>query len=88
MLTLYRAALHLRRRAARARRRARCAGSTWAPDVVAFDRHPGFTCVVNTWADALPLPGGELLLASDPVFDGGELPTDTAAWLRTPLASS
>jgi alpha-glucosidase len=52
--------------------------------VVAFARDPRFLCVVNTGAEPLPLPWGELLLASDPVFDGGELPTDTAAWLRTP----
>jgi alpha-glucosidase len=86
MLTLYRQALHLRRELP-----ALGAGTGqdvhWVdmgPDVVAFARDPHFLCVVNTGAEPLPLPWGELLLASDPVFDGGELPIDTAAWLRTP----
>ena len=86
MLTLYRQALHLRRELP-----ALGAGTgrdvRWldmGTHVVAFAREPRFLCVVNTGAESLPLPWGELLLASDPVFDGGELPTDTAAWLRTP----
>lgn len=49
-------------------------------DVIAFDR-PGLRCVVNFGAP-IPMPAGELLLASVQV-DGDLLPTDAAVWLRT-----
>ena len=86
MLTLYRRALQQRRELP-------ALGAGTARDVhwvdmgahvVAFTRDPRFMCVLNVGPEPLPLPYGELLLASDPVFDGGELPQDTAAWLRTP----
>jgi alpha-glucosidase len=58
----------------------------WLPDrpagVLAFERSPGFTCVVNLSAGAVPLPPGELLLASGPLAEE-RLPPDTAAWLRS-----
>jgi alpha-glucosidase len=86
MLTLYRRALQQRRELP-----ALGAGTArdvhWVDmgaDVVAFTRDPRFMCVLNVGAEPLPLPYGEVLLASDPVFDGGELPQDTAAWLGTP----
>ena len=73
--------------AARTRRRARpatCAGSTWARTSSRSPATRG-SCACSTWAPSrCQLPRGEVLLASDPVFDGGELPQDTAAWLRTP----
>ena len=53
---------------------------TWldlGADVIAFDR-PGLRCVVN-FGDPVPMPDGEVLLASGPV--GAELPGDTAVWL-------
>jgi len=53
-------------------------------DVVAFSRKPGFTCVVNVSTGTVPLPWGEVLLASDPMPGGEELPPDAAVWLRTP----
>jgi alpha-glucosidase len=40
----------------------------------------GLICALNTSDDAVPLPPGELLLASSPLVDGA-LPTDAAAWL-------
>jgi alpha-glucosidase len=40
----------------------------------------GLTCALNTGAAPMPLPPGELLLASAPV-SGGMLPANTAAWL-------
>jgi alpha-glucosidase len=55
------------------------------PDVVAFERDPGFTCVVNTGTTPVTLPPGEILLASGPLGpdrDGrATLPGDSAVWL-------
>jgi alpha-glucosidase len=48
-------------------------------DVLAFRRGP-LTVVLNCGPTPVPLPAGELLLASGPVH--GTLPADTAAWLR------
>jgi len=53
-------------------------------DALAFARDPGFACWVNLGDAPLALPSGaRLLLASGPLTDAGELPADTAAWLRT-----
>ncbi len=52
-------------------------------DVLAFRTTPGVTLVLNTSAAAVPLPPGDLLLASG-VVDGAALPPDTAAWLTSP----
>lgn len=82
VLSLYRAALHLRRRTPDLHDE----GLTWLEtgrDVLGFERGAGFRCLVNLSAAALPLaPYGELLLASGPTA-GDLLPPDTAAWLRT-----
>jgi len=83
MLSLYRSAL--RHRAALT---AMADGTmTWlrtAGDVLAFERGPGFFCVVNAGEHPAALPaavtGARLLLASDPLTDDGTLPPDTAAW--------
>ena len=77
MLSLYRAALRLRReRVAEEPLRWLDLGA----DVLAFDRGAGFRCVVNLSARPVPLGGlGELLLTSEDV--GAGLPPDTAAWL-------
>jgi alpha-glucosidase len=81
MLTLYREALRLRR----AQPELGDGPMSWLPaepGVLAFTRgEGGFACVVNLSDAPTPLPAGELLLASDPVVDG-QLPPDTAAWLR------
>jgi alpha-glucosidase len=57
---------------------------TWrsAPgdEVLVFDRDPGFACVVNLSASAVPVDG-EVLLASGPLDGDGALPPDTTAWL-------
>jgi alpha-glucosidase len=45
-----------------------------------FARDGGLICALNTGDRPMPLPAGELLLASGPVSDG-HLPPDTAAWL-------
>jgi alpha-glucosidase len=81
MLTLYREALRLRP----AQPELGDGSMTWLPaepGVLAFARGDGgFACVVNLSDAPTALPAGELLLASDPVVDG-QLPPDTAAWLR------
>jgi alpha-glucosidase len=81
MLTLYREALRLRG----AQPELGDGSMTWLPaepGVLAFARGDGgFACVVNLSDAPTALPAGELLLASDPVVDG-QLPPDTAAWLR------
>jgi alpha-glucosidase len=61
-----------------------------APDTVAFAREPGFVCVVNTGTEPIPLPDGEVLIASAQLDSGDQarpagrrtLPCDTAVWLR------
>jgi alpha-glucosidase len=74
MLELFRSAIRLRPR-----------GETFAwrdgPDgTMIFDRGD-LTCLVNVSAPELPLPEGEVVLASDPDVTTS-LPTDTAAWIR------
>ncbi|MFG1702125.1 alpha-amylase family glycosyl hydrolase [Nonomuraea sp. M3C6] len=80
MLSLYRAALAMRRDVL-----ARLPQTlTWlavAPGVVAFTRGD-FACVVNFTGEPVPLPAhSEVLLASVPVVDA-LLPSDACAWLR------
>ncbi len=81
MLSLYRRALACRH----SRDELGDAPMTWlesAPEVLAFQRGPTFACVVNLGAQPAPLPAhNEILVASGPLADG-QLPTDTAVWLR------
>ncbi|HYG94018.1 MAG TPA: glycoside hydrolase family 13 protein [Nocardioides sp.] len=44
-------------------------------------RRGELTVLLNAGSDPVPLPAGEVLIASGPV-EGGQLPPDTAAWLR------
>jgi len=56
---------------------------TWSPSpsgVLSFTREPGFACVVNLSARPCELPGGRVLVSSEPVT-GGLLPPDAAVWL-------
>ncbi|WP_152360776.1 glycoside hydrolase family 13 protein [Microlunatus speluncae] len=83
MLTLYREALRLRRD-----HPALGDGTlTWLPappDVLAFSRDPGFTCILNQSSDPIDLPSHtDLLLSSSPLPNATTLPPDHAAWLRT-----
>ncbi|MDP9798285.1 alpha-glucosidase [Catenuloplanes nepalensis] len=75
MLSLYRAALRLRRGLS--------GGLAWidaAPDVLAF-RRSSFACVANLSAVPVPVPfDGDVLLASGPLEDG-LLPPDTTLWI-------
>ena len=80
------ATLHLYRRALQLRRTLPEFGSTdfeWADGPVgclAF-RRGRLTVALNAGADPLPLPAGEVLLASGPL-EAGVLPGATAVWLR------
>lgn len=53
-------------------------------DVIALSRGSGVRCVVNMGDAAIPMPEGELLLASDSDVDAttSELAADVAVWLR------
>ncbi|MFE4648680.1 glycoside hydrolase family 13 protein [Streptomyces sp. NPDC056707] len=87
MLSLYRAALRLRRTAPGF-------GSSETPEeqlvwlptepgVLAFTRGERLICIVNLTEEPVELPSHtEVLLISGPPADGGRLPQDTAAWLR------
>jgi alpha-glucosidase len=81
MLELYRTALRLRQENPALRREP----MTWTPDqdreVLAFDRGPGFRCVVNFGADPVAMTTGRVLLASGPLPTDGTLPGNTAVWL-------
>jgi alpha-glucosidase len=81
MLALYRRALHLRR----GEPALLGAEFAWFPagdGALAFRRGEDFACVINLGPGPLALPGGaEVLLASGALVDG-DLPTDTAVWLR------
>lgn len=80
-LSLYRTALRLRRTSP-----ALGDGTlTWretAPDTVAFDREPGFTCVVNLGSQPISLPANSGVILSSGPSDGSSLPPDTAVWLQ------
>ncbi len=79
MLSLYRAALRIRRG------HPGLAGSAfrWSDDtagILHFDRDRGLACLANLSAGPVALPtGAEVLLASAPIVDG-RLPVDAAAW--------
>jgi alpha-glucosidase len=49
-------------------------------DTVIFRRPGGLICALNSGANPVPLPAGELILASAPLLDR-KLPPDCAAWL-------
>ncbi|WP_458316701.1 glycoside hydrolase family 13 protein [Mycolicibacterium brisbanense] len=74
-LAFYRRALQLRGS------RSEFSGNSidWLDDVT-FRRPGGLVCVLNAGTAALPLPAGEVLLASGPLVDG-TVPPDTAVWL-------
>jgi alpha-glucosidase len=87
MLSLYRAALRLRRSEA-----GLGAGPmTWLPtppDVLAFRRGDRLVSITNLSAAPIPLPPhDQILLASADVVDG-LLPSDSTAWLRTTTVPS
>ncbi|MFC8434427.1 glycoside hydrolase family 13 protein [Streptomyces sp. NPDC057253] len=77
-LELYRTALRLRRKLLQGEE------LTWTDTgpagVLDFVRHEGWRCVTNLSESAVPLPEGEVLLASGPL-ENGRLGPDTTVWL-------
>ena len=51
-------------------------------------RDGGISLVLAMGDEAVPLPDGDVLIASAPLTPGGWLPADGAAWLRRPKALS
>ncbi|MFI1470178.1 glycoside hydrolase family 13 protein [Streptomyces wuyuanensis] len=81
MLSLYRAALRLRRDHPALGDGTMTWESAAEDRVLSFGRSPGFRCLVNLTEGAVELPARtEVLLASGPL-DGDRLPGDTAVWL-------
>src|SRR5438093_1533748 len=81
MLELYRAALHRRR----AEPELGDGSLRWLDspeDVLAFARGERFVCVVNISHRAVELPAHESVLLVSGALDDGQLPPDTAIWLR------
>jgi alpha-glucosidase len=79
MLELYRTAIRLRRLWSPAG-----ASVEWlptGPEVLSFTRPGGFTFLANLSDQPVPVPAGDLLLASGPLPDG-RVPPDTAVWIR------
>ncbi|MEU6595043.1 glycoside hydrolase family 13 protein [Streptomyces sp. NPDC046881] len=78
-LELYRTALRLRRKLLEGETLA------WTPDtpagVLDFARTEGWRNVTNLGPDPVPLPPGEVLLASTPLPTDRTLPPDTTVWL-------
>jgi len=77
-LSLYREALALRQRLVTDE------SLEWidlGPDVVAFRRPNGWTSITNFGESPLPLPPGDVLLASSPLSDE-YLPPDGGVWMR------
>ena len=79
-LTLYRTALALRRRHP-ALGDGRLEWVDTAADVLCFDRHPGFRCVVNFGPSPCALPSHREVLLTSVALEDGRLPSDAAAWL-------
>ncbi|MEV4161565.1 glycoside hydrolase family 13 protein [Nonomuraea dietziae] len=78
MLTLYRTALRLRGD------RLGDGSLTWldlGPEVLAFTRDSGLTCVVNLGAEPVRLPPHKAVLLQSGSLVDGSLPSDTAVWL-------
>jgi alpha-glucosidase len=50
--------------------------------VLAFERDPGFVCLVNLTRDPVPAPSGALLLTSADLTDDGQVPPDTTVWFE------
>jgi alpha-glucosidase len=79
-LSLYRAALRIRRRHP-ALGDGRMRWVDVAADVLCFDRDPGFRCIVNLGGSSVEVPtDADVLLASAPL-EGGKLASDAAVWL-------
>ncbi|WP_394554176.1 glycoside hydrolase family 13 protein [Agromyces sp. MMS24-JH15] len=85
MLWLYRQALRIRKREA-ALGDGPIGWLDLGDDVLAFRRGDGddeIACVVNLGPSAIDLPDHHRILIASTALEGGRLPTDATAWLRT-----
>ncbi|WP_208008616.1 glycoside hydrolase family 13 protein [Agromyces protaetiae] len=85
MLWLYRQALRIRKR----ERSLGDGALEWlpsAPDVLVFRRGDDLVCVTNLGGAPAELPEHESILLASAPLDGGLLPPDSTAWLRTSAA--
>jgi alpha-glucosidase len=87
MLSLYRAALRIRRGDG-ALGDGAIAFLDTEPSVLAFRRGERFVSITNFADQPIPLPAGELVLTSEELTATGELPSDSTAWVRTPPAET
>lgn len=78
MLSLYRRAIEIRREHPATEYEIEWFGAP--DDCLAFRRADGLVCALNASNRSVPLPPGEVLLASSPLDDDG-LPPDTTVWL-------
>lgn len=83
-LNLYRAALALRHelQGAETLEWLEASDASVPASVLAFERPGGWRNVTNFGDAAVPLPAGEVLLASSPLPGDGTLPGATTVWLR------
>ncbi|WP_328463282.1 glycoside hydrolase family 13 protein [Streptomyces sp. NBC_00448] len=83
MLSLYRAAIRLRKDEPELGGDGPFEWLDSDVEVLAFRRSDRFVCVVNLGEAAVELPAHEeLLLTSGPLTESGRVPQDTAVWLR------
>ena len=84
VLELYRDALRIRRyHRALGDGSLRWMSGTDDPTVLAFERDPGFACLVNFGPGEAVVPvGHRVMLASGPLASSGAIPADTAVWLE------
>ena len=75
--------------ALRCGRRWRASEFSWReapPQCLSYSRGR-FAVLLNGGTEPVPLPAGEVVLASGPLVDG-QLPPDTAVWVRTTPGTS
>jgi alpha-glucosidase len=63
----------------------RCSDTVLAYRNVSGDGSRTLVVVTNFGPEPVPLPEGQVIAASGPLTDGGELPRDTTVWVRLPV---
>ncbi|OJU40597.1 MAG: alpha-glucosidase [Microbacterium sp. 69-10] len=85
MLALYRRTLAARRSSDALRHGDFAWLTGFSADVLAFRRGDDMVCILNMGETPVPLPAGDVVIASGPLSDD-LLPRDTAVWLQTASA--
>ena len=81
MLSLYRAALRLRRTHPALGDGTLAWDHDAPPGTLGFAREPGFYCLINLSSEAVRVPAHHAVLLASAALDGGSLPPDAAVWL-------